>query len=101
VIVVDYSQAWCVEGREIARLKENGRRASKKNRRVIGRAIRYWQRKLKTSRSVCIPIVFGKVTLRKYGRPIDITYDRAPGLHEYVRINEEQLTAGLGAPILE
>jgi hypothetical protein len=58
-VELDWERAWCVEEREIARLKENGRRSSKKNRRVIGRAIRYWQRRLERgTRSVSVPFVF-------------------------------------------
>lgn len=70
-----YGEGWCVEEREIARLKEHGRRSSKKNRRVIGRAIRYWRRRLERSgRSVSVPIAFtGRAVVSIDNREIGVT----------------------------
>lgn len=74
-IGLDFSGAWCVEEREIEWLKARGRSQSKKRRRNIGRAIRYWQKRLATgTRSLSVP-VYGRLSLRKYGRAIDMTYE--------------------------
>lgn len=96
MIEADYSQAWCVEEREIARLKECGRGASKKLRRQYGRAIRYWQHRLRRARSISIPIVFGRARLRKYGRAMDITYEVAPGTSVYLLSADGQPPLKLG-----
>lgn len=102
MIVADYSNAWCVEEREIARLKKNGRGVSKKNRRVIGRAIRHWQRKLKAGkRSISVP-VYGKVIFKKHGRPLVATYElpHSPRavicFDEYSELTERQIASALG-----
>ena len=100
-MALDFTNAWCVEERAVARLKAQGRVESKKRRRNIGRAIRYWQKKLaRGSRSISVPIV-GKVVLQKGGRPVEITYEPFPPqrvtvVDEYVQITERQIAAALG-----
>ncbi len=98
---LDFTNAWCVEERAVARLKAQGRLKSKKRRRNIGRAIRYWQKKLASgSRSISVPVV-GKVVFQKGGRPVEITYEPFPPrrmvvVDEYVEITERQIAAALG-----
>jgi hypothetical protein len=71
----DEMEPWCVEERSIADLRQRGRGQSKGRRRNIGRAIRYWQRRLATGRrSISVPVI-GRLTLHKYGRAVELTYD--------------------------
>jgi hypothetical protein len=81
-VLNDEPDVWCVEEREIARLKGHGRGAPKKLRRKYGHCIRHWQRKLRRGeRSVSIGLsldTFKRVVLRKFGRPMTITYELPP-----------------------
>lgn len=102
MIAFDQSEAWCVEERAIERLRARGRGLTKKHRRNIGRAIRHWQRKLKSGkRSISVP-VYGKVIFKKHGRPLEVTYElpHSPRalicFDEYSELTERQIASALG-----
>lgn len=106
-IELEWAAAWCVEEREIERLKSRGRGQSKKRRRNIGRAIRDWQKRLaRGTRSLSVP-VHGRVSLRKYGRAVGLTYellkprDAIVVIDEYAEVSEEQIARALGRPSVE